>query len=137
MLFRSALEEAGDDPLPGAYRLEVSSPGIDRPLTRLADFADWAGHEARVTLGETVESELGPRKNLHGVIDGVELGTIAFTDRKGGAVRFVLDNVVSAKLLLTDRLIAATRPLEPAGADEELADEHLIETEFLSSEQDQ
>ena len=135
------LEEAGDDPMTGAYRLEVSSPGIDRPLTRLADFADWAGHEARVTLGENVESAVGPRKNLHGVVDGVELGTIAFTDRKGGAVRFVLENVVAAKLLLTDRLIAATRPLDTEGADEEVigeeaADETPVETEYLSTEQD-
>ena len=52
-------------------------------------------------------------------------------------MRFAIENVVNAKLNLTDRLIAATRPLEPAGADEELADEHHIETEFLSSEQDQ
>jgi ribosome maturation factor RimP len=40
------------DPIEGSYRLEVSSPGIDRPLTRLKDFADWAGHEARITLRE-------------------------------------------------------------------------------------
>jgi len=38
------------DPIEGSYRLEVSSPGIDRPLTRLRDFADWAGHDARITL---------------------------------------------------------------------------------------
>ena len=43
------------DPIEEAYRLEVSSPGIDRPLTRLADFADWAGHEARVTVAEAVD----------------------------------------------------------------------------------
>lgn len=139
-----ALEEAGDDPVPGSYRLEVSSPGIDRPLTRLADFADWAGHEARVTLNEAVASTAGERKNLHGVIDGVELGTIAFTDRKAGPVRFTLENVANAKLLLTDRLIAATRPLDTSGADEviddggaEAVDEPDIETEYLSSEQDQ
>jgi ribosome maturation factor RimP len=46
------LEAAGQDPIPDAYRLEVSSPGIDRPLTRLADFQDWAGHEARINLTE-------------------------------------------------------------------------------------
>lgn len=139
-----ALEEAGDDPVPGSYRLEVSSPGIDRPLTRLADFADWAGHEARVTLKEAVASTAGERKNLHGVIDGVELGTIAFTDRKAGPVRFTIENVANAKLLLTDRLIAATRPLDTSGADEviddggaEAVDEPDIETEYLSSEQDQ
>ena len=133
-----ALEEAGQDPIPGAYRLEVSSPGIDRPLTRLADFADWAGHEARITLTDAVASDTGERKNLHGVVDGVDLGTIAFTDRKGGAVRFAIENVANAKLLLTDRLIAATRPLDTSGAEEELGgvDEELIEDELLSKEQD-
>jgi len=131
-----ALEEAGNDPIDGPYRLEVSSPGIDRPLTRLSDFADWKGHEAKVTLSEPVEG----RKNLHGVLDGVELGTIALTDRKAGPVRFELGNVDSAKLLLTDRLIAATRPLDTSGADEvegDSGDEPDLETEYLSSEQDQ
>ena len=47
-----ALEAEGRDPIEGGYRLEVSSPGIDRPLTRLADYDDWKGHEARVTLAE-------------------------------------------------------------------------------------
>ena len=131
-----ALEAEGRDPIEGAYRLEVSSPGIDRPLTRLSDFADWKGHEAKVTLSEAVATEQGDRKNLHGVLDGVDLGTIALTDRKAGPVRFTLDRVESAKLLLTDRLIAATRPLDTAGADETIA-ETGINSEYLSSEQDQ
>ena len=41
-----------NDPIEGSFRLEVSSPGIDRPLTRLKDYADWAGHEARISLAE-------------------------------------------------------------------------------------
>ncbi|RYD99255.1 MAG: ribosome maturation factor, partial [Sphingomonadales bacterium] len=45
-----ALEAEGRDPIDYAYRLEVSSPGIDRPLTRLQDFEDWKGHEARINL---------------------------------------------------------------------------------------
>ena len=50
------LEEAGKaDPIDGAYRLEVSSPGIDRPLTRRGDFADWTGHEARIKFAEPVD----------------------------------------------------------------------------------
>lgn len=137
-----ALELAGNDPLPGAYRLEVSSPGIDRPLTRLSDFADWQGHEAKVQFKEPVEG----RKSLNGTLDGVDLGTIAFTDRKSGALRFAFDNVASAKLVLTDRLIAATRPLDRAGVEEELVevpdsedvapDLHDIDTEYLTEEQD-
>jgi ribosome maturation factor RimP len=127
-----ALEAGGRDPIDGPYRLEVSSPGIDRPLTRLGDFADWAGHEAKVTLAEPVEG----RKNLYGTLDGVELGTIALTDRKAGPVRFTLDHVESAKLLLTDKLIAATRPLDAGGVD--VTDvEPDLETEYLTSEQDQ
>ena len=123
------LEAEGRDPIEGPYRLEVSSPGIDRPLTRLGDFADWAGHEAKVTLSVGVDG----RKNLHGVLDGVDLGTIALTDRKAGPVRFTLDRVESAKLLLTDKLIAATRPLETGDAEIEPD----LNDEYLSSEQDQ
>ena len=129
-----ALEEAGQDPIEGGYRLEVSSPGIDRPLTRLADFADWKGHEAKVQLKEPVQE----RKSLHGTLDGVDLGTVAMTDRKSGAVRFAFDNVESAKLLLTDKLIAATRPLDASGAEEHLiANDPAGDSEYFSSEQDQ
>ena len=56
------------DPIPGQYRLEVSSPGIDRPLVRPSDFALWAGHEAKVELKELVDG----RKRFRGVIEGVE-----------------------------------------------------------------
>jgi ribosome maturation factor RimP len=55
------------DPMPGHYRLEVSSPGIDRPLVRPSDFALWAGHEAKVELKELVDG----RKRFKGVIEGV------------------------------------------------------------------
>jgi ribosome maturation factor RimP len=56
------------DPMPGAYRLEVSSPGIDRPLVRPSDFALWAGHEAKIELKELVDG----RKRFRGMIEGVE-----------------------------------------------------------------
>jgi len=55
------------DPLPGQYRLEVSSPGIDRPLVRPSDFALWAGHEAKIELTELVDG----RKRFKGLIEGV------------------------------------------------------------------
>jgi ribosome maturation factor RimP len=55
------------DPMPGGYRLEISSPGVDRPLVRPSDFAMWAGHEAKVELTELV----GGRKRFRGVIEGV------------------------------------------------------------------
>jgi ribosome maturation factor RimP len=108
-------EARGHDPIEGGYRLEVSSPGIDRPLTRLADFADWAGHEAKIQLANPA----GGRKALNGTLRGVEGDTIVLDDRKSGEVRLAFSDVAGAKLVLTDRLIAATRPIDMAGADEE------------------
>ena len=55
------------DPMPGHYNLEVSSPGIDRPLVRPSDFALWAGHEAKVEMKEPVDG----RKRFRGVIEGI------------------------------------------------------------------
>lgn len=110
------------DPIEEAYRLEVSSPGIDRPLTRLADFADWAGHEAKIELAEPMDG----RKNIRGDIFGVDGETIHVDDRKSGRLTFAFSNLGSAKLLLTDRLIASTAPINIEGADE-IEDETLIE----------
>jgi ribosome maturation factor RimP len=119
-----ALEEAGEVLLDEAYRLEVSSPGIDRPLTRVKDYANWAGHEVRINLTEPVE---GNRKALHGELAGVEGETgaemVTLDDRKSGRVSFPLANVHSARLVLTDKLIAATRPLDTSGADEILEEQ--------------
>jgi ribosome maturation factor RimP len=115
-----ALEEAGEVLIDEAYRLEVSSPGIDRPLTRLKDFFDWAGHEAKIQLANPVE---GNRKALHGDLAGVEGETVLLDDKKSGRVAFPFADVQSARLILTDRLLAATRPLDTSGADEEIEDE--------------
>jgi ribosome maturation factor RimP len=108
------LEAAGEVLIAEAYRLEVSSPGIDRPLTRPRDFATWAGFEARVLLDKPVE---GNRKSLQGELVGIDGEVVTLDDRKSGRVTFPLDDIQSAKLVLTDRLIAATRPLDPSGAD--------------------
>lgn len=102
------------DPIVEAYRLEVSSPGIDRPLTRLADFVDWAGHEVKVELAEPMDG----RKNIRGNIVGVDGDTVLVDDRKSGRLTFAFSNMGSAKLLLTDRLIASTAPIKIDGADE-------------------
>lgn len=102
------------DPIEDAYRLEVSSPGIDRPLTRLLDFADWTGHEARVATTELVSG----RKAFKGVLKGVEGEDILFADAKSGDVSIPFSMVDSAKLLLTDALISATVPLSSEGADD-------------------
>ena len=102
-----------NDPIEGGYRLEVSSPGIDRPLTRLSDFADWAGYEARVTLAEQRDG----RKQYSGTLDGVDGETVKLTDKSGQPHAFPFSGISTAKLLLTDKLIAATAPLNPEGAD--------------------
>ena len=115
-----ALEEAGEVLIEEAYRLEVSSPGIDRPLTRPKDFTNWAGHEARVMLVNPIESN---RKSLHGVLVGLAknengIETVQFDDKKSGRVSFTLADIQSAKLVLTDRLIAASKPLDLSDADD-------------------
>ena len=115
-----ALEEAGQDPIDGAYRLEVSSPGIDRPLTRMQDFTDWAGHEARIVLTEPVDGQKQFKGDLEGIDDG---GTIAIRHPRTGALAHVpFALIADAKLVLTDRLIEATVPLSMEGADEEIND---------------
>lgn len=115
-----AAEEAGEELVPGAYRLEVSSPGIDRPLTRAKDFARWAGHEAKIELVEPA----GGRKRFRGRLEGIDpAGTIALSDSDGTRYKLPFDQLHSARLVLTDELIAATRPLDASGAEEILAEE--------------
>ena len=106
------LDEA--DPIEDAYRLEVSSPGIDRPLTRLKDFDDWTGHEAKIALTEKVEG----RKQLTGDLVGADGGDIVIADKGLGETRIPFSLVHSAKLVMTDKLIEATAPLSAEGADE-------------------
>lgn len=115
-----ALEAAGETLIQEAYRLEVSSPGIDRPLTRPKDFANWVGHEVKVNLIAPVD---GNRKSLHGDLAGIDGGIVTVDDRKSGPVSFALADIHSARLVLTDKLIAATRPLDTSGADEILEEQ--------------
>lgn len=114
-----AAEAAGEELIEGAYHLEVSSPGIDRPLTRDKDYANWAGHEVRVVM----DKGFGGQRVNKGVLGGLEDGMILVAEVKAGAVRLPLAEIHTAKLVLTDALIAATRPLDVSGADE------LIEVE--------
>ena len=104
------------DPIEEGYRLEVSSPGIDRPLTRLKDYDDWKGHEARIHPHEPYEG----RKQLSGDLIGVD-GDAVRIDVKGlGETAIPFGAIRNAKLLMTDRLIAATAPLAPDGDDTEI-----------------
>lgn len=109
-----AIEDAGEELIEGSYHLEVSSPGIDRPLTRAKDYANWAGHDVNLSLIEP----MGDHRKLRGELIGIEGGTVAVEDRKAGRVDVPLANIHSAKLVLTDKLIAATRPLDTSGIEE-------------------
>ncbi len=103
-----------EDPIAEAYRLEVSSPGIDRPLTRFADYVDWEGFDARLRLTETVMG----RKQVDGTLGGVfEDDIIITTPKTRETLHIPFTAIGSAKLLLTDALIKATAPLSPEGAD--------------------
>jgi ribosome maturation factor RimP len=91
-----------EDPIEGEYDLEVSSPGIDRPLTRQSDFARWAGHEARVEL---VNPDETGRKKFKGMLLGLD-GNDVMLDVEGNRFKFPFRSIAEAKLVLTDKLIA-------------------------------
>jgi ribosome maturation factor RimP len=90
-----------EDPLPGAYTLEVSSPGIDRPLTREKDYVRWAGHVARL---ETMLPIAG-RRRFKGTLLGLENGTVRIRLEDGTEADVPLSQVIRAKLELTDALL--------------------------------
>ncbi len=117
-----------EDPLEDAYTLEVSSPGIDRPLTRLKDFAQWESHEARIETNELIDG----RRRFKGILMGVEDEEVLIEIEENGApvtIGLQFDWLSDAKLLLTDELIAEMlRARKASGAiDESKFDE--IETE--------
>ena len=99
-----ALSEVLDaaDPIRGEYTLEVSSPGVDRPLTRLRDFETYEGYEARVELDRLVEN----RKRFKGVLAGVEDQSIAIDLENEDETALVPFAWISeAKLIITDNLM--------------------------------
>ena len=91
-----------EDPIAGAYSLEVSSPGIDRPLTRRADFERFAGYEASVELAEPIEGQRRFKGRLMGV-EG-EAVRMAGLERE---VELPMRQIRRAKLVLNDELLAA------------------------------
>ncbi|MBV9570905.1 MAG: ribosome maturation factor RimP [Alphaproteobacteria bacterium] len=91
-----------EDPIEGDYVLEVSSPGIDRPLTRLVDFSRWSGHEARLELNSP---DANGRKRFKGLLLGLD-GNDVVIDVDRQRLKFPFRSIAEAKLVLTDRLIA-------------------------------
>ena len=101
-----------EDPLPGTYDLEVSSTGIDRPLTRPKDFVTYAGFEAKVDT----KAPVAGRKRFRGRLKGLTADGQVVIHQNEADVTIAMENVGTAKLLLTDELIAATA--RPSGTAE-------------------
>ncbi len=93
-----------EDPVSGPYVLEVSSPGIDRPLTRLGDFERFAGFEARIELRAPVAG----RRRFRGRLLGVDHEKIRL-ETESEEIELSFDDIHKAKLVLTDDLIAANQ----------------------------
>jgi len=118
-----------EDPIVEAYSLEVSSPGIDRPLTMLKHFEAFEGYEAKIETNELIDG----RKRFKGVLAGVE-GTEVLINVEEGTIGLEFDWLVDAKLVLTDDLIKEMlRQRKAAGIiDEDVFD--TIETDDGSEE---
>ena len=109
-----------DDPVKTAYHLEVSSPGIDRPLVRPIDFVRAVGHEAKIELSRPIDTGTGEgRRRYRGIIEAahdeaVEIGI----DATGGAIAVQLpyDAIDEAKLVMTDALIEAAQKAQADAA---------------------
>ena len=118
-LISPVLEEA--DPIAGAYELEVSSPGIDRPLTKLKHFDDWQGYEAKLELDRLVEG----RKRFRGVLAGTEGDSIRLDiegEDETALIPFAW--IMEAKLVLTDELIRHSLKAAKEAAEKEQEHEY-------------
>lgn len=121
-----------EDPIEDNYHLEVSSPGIDRPLTRLKDFETFEGYEVRLETNQAIDG----RKRFKGVLAGTEGDEVLLNLEEGGETQTIglnFDWLADAKLVLTDDLIAEMlRQKKEAGVQIENLDESAfdeIETE--------
>jgi len=112
-----------EDPIEGEYTLEVSSPGIDRPLTRLKDFKVWADYEARLETSELIDG----RKRFKGLLRGTQDSEVLI-DIAEGTIGLQFDWLTDAKLILTDELIAEMLKARK-NADLNEADFDAIETD--------
>ncbi|WP_136636135.1 ribosome maturation factor RimP [Pseudooceanicola onchidii] len=118
-----------EDPVTDPYTLEVSSPGIDRPLTRLKDFDTYEGYEAKVETAELIDG----RKRFKGVLAGVEGGEVLINIDEG-TVGLQFDWLADAKLVLTDDLIKEMLKGRKASGELDETQFDDIETETGSEE---
>jgi ribosome maturation factor RimP len=95
------------DPIAGHYNLEISSPGIDRPLARASDFVAWAGHEAKIETRELVDGRRRFRGTLKGLA-GSDVRLEVSPDQGGPEIALPIGSISEARLVLTDELIRDT-----------------------------
>lgn len=107
-----------EDPISDQYTLEVSSPGIDRPLTRLKDFDRWEGYEAKLETEDLIDG----RRRFKGILAGVE-GTEVLIEIDEGTIGLEFEWLSDAKLILTDELIEETLRARKHAFDESAFDE--------------
>ncbi len=101
-----------EDPIDGEYTLEVSSPGIDRPLVRARDYERYAGFEAKLETGEPI----GGRKRFRGLLKGLDGEEVGIEVEGLGLVHIPLGQIAEAKLVLTDELVRASLKQGAGGA---------------------
>lgn len=130
-----------DDPIDRAYHLEVSSPGIDRPLVRQSDFVRWSDYDARIELNALVSG----RRKYRGILRGVDDGHVLIERPDASAdedriARLALTDILEARLLLTDAVIEealrrdkAARRLRGDNVDDDLALDDDVEVEIDTS----
>jgi ribosome maturation factor RimP len=116
-----------EDPVPGGYRLEMSSPGIDRPLVRASDFARAAGHEAKIEMEVPVEG----RKRFRGEIIGIDGddAKLRFVgpDGEPQTIQLAIGDMGDARLVLTEALVAESlkrSKMETRASEEDENDRH-------------
>ena len=123
-----------EDPIEDAYHLEVSSPGIDRPLTRLKDFDLWEGYEAKIETSEPIDG----RKRFKGMIRGTEGDEVLIEIENQGeqvVIGLTFDLLSDAKLVLTDELITEMlRQRKASGVIDETAFDEIVEEPETSEE---
>nr|WP_321455117.1 ribosome maturation factor RimP [uncultured Cohaesibacter sp.] len=111
-----------EDPIDSEYYLEVSSPGVDRPLVRVRDFIAWSGHDAKIELSAPIDG----RRRFRGFLDGVDGDELKLVlpdapQDSDPNVRLPLSSLADAKLVMTDKLMELAlkaQPAEPAEVEE-------------------
>lgn len=125
-----------EDPIEDNYILEVSSPGIDRPLTRLKDFDIWQGYEARLETENLIDG----RRRFKGMLAGTEGDEVLIEIEEGGetlTIGLKFDWLADAKLILTDELITEMlRQRKASGVIDETRFDEIEETTGEDDESD-